>query len=206
MTLRVVGAGVGRTGTASLKEALAILLDGPCYHMKDVFGVPEHVPIWAAAAAGRSTDWDALYDGYRAAVDWPTSAFWPELIEAFPDALVLLSTRDSAETWWKSADATIFQAMQPDPSPELADWHQMVIGLMQAKFTPDFLDADAAKRAYDEHNDRVRERVPADRLLEWRPGDGWDPICERLGLDVPAVPFPHTNSTAEFQERSRGDT
>lgn len=173
--------------------------------MMDVFGLPEHLALWEAATAGQSVDWRRLYDGYSAAVDWPTSAFWPELMDVYPDALILLSTRDSADSWWKSANATIFGTMDPDPPPELADWNSMVRGLMRIKFTPDFLDEKASKRAYEAHNRRVRERVPADRLLEWQPGDGWEPICERLGLDVPDQPFPHTNSTEEFQSRIHND-
>ena len=49
------------------------------------------------------------------------------------------------------------------------------------------------------HNDRVRAEVPKDRLVEWRPGDGWEPICNALGLAVPAAPFPHVNTTDEFR-------
>ena len=53
--------------------------------------------------------------------------------------------------------------------------------------------------AYERHNDEVRAGVPPERLLEWCPGDGWEPICERLGLPVPDEPFPKTNSTEDFR-------
>src|SRR5690348_10458482 len=106
MSLRVIGAGCGRTGTMSLKLALERLLGAPCYHMVEVFAHPEHVPDWHAAALGNMPDWNALFAGYAAAVDWPASAFWPELSAAFPDALVVLSVRD-AQSWWQSAHETI---------------------------------------------------------------------------------------------------
>jgi len=195
--LRVVGAGVGRTGTLSLKLALERLLGAPCYHMIEVFGKPEHVPLWTGAAHGQMPDWNAMMRGYAAAVDWPASAFWPELAEAFPDALVLLSVRD-ADAWWRSANGTIFPSIEHAPSVE---WRQMVDDMFASRFTSQIRDRDASLAAFERHNSEVRARVPARRLLEWRAGDGWAPLCERLGLPLPAEPFPHTNTTAEFLAR-----
>src|SRR5207244_1907794 len=119
MSLRVVGAGLGRTATYSLKIALERLLGAPCYHMVEVFEHPEHVATWHDAALGRMPDWQEFLAGYAAAVDWPASAFWREMSEAFRDAIILLSTRDPV-SWWESAHATIFQAMGHG-SPE---WRQ----------------------------------------------------------------------------------
>ncbi len=197
MTLRVVGAGLGRTGTLSLKLALERLLGGPCHHMMEVFAHPEQLPSWHAAARGRMPDWHELLKGYVAAVDWPSAAFWPELAEAFPDALVLLSVRD-ADAWWKSAGGTIFPALEHATSPE---WRAMIDDLFAARFTSAYADRDAAIAAFERNNARVRERIPARRLLEWRAGDGWAPICRALGVPVPAEPFPHVNTTAEFNAR-----
>ena len=201
MTLQVVGAGVGRTGTNSLQVALQQLLGGRCYHMVEVFGHAEHVPLWRAAADGQMPDWDALFEGYNAAVDWPASAFWRELSDHYPDAPVLLSTRDSAEQWWISADRTIFEvfkggAAQP---PGSDPWHEMVTALFRNTFA-DPLDKEACMAAYERHNAEVRATVPADRLIDWNPKDGWGPICEHLGLDVPDDPFPVTNTTPQFRE------
>jgi hypothetical protein len=81
--LRVVGVGLGRTGTHSLKLALEDLLDGPCYHMLEVFEHLDHAPLWHAAVRGEPPDWDAIFDGFVATVDWPGAAFWRELIEEF---------------------------------------------------------------------------------------------------------------------------
>lgn len=196
MTLRVVGAGLGRTGTLSLKLALERLLGGPCYHMAEVFAHPEHVAAWHDAARGRMPDWNEVFAGYRAAVDWPAAAFWPELMEAYPQALVVLSLRD-AESWWRSAHGTIF------PSIDLAGgaWRAMIGDLFASRFTPALADRDACIAAFERHNAEVRRRVPAARLLEWRASDGWAPLCAALGVPAPDEPFPRANSTAEFHAR-----
>ncbi|HEY0486691.1 MAG TPA: sulfotransferase [Mycobacteriales bacterium] len=205
MTLQVIGAGMGRTGTNSLKLALERLLGAPCYHMREVFTHPEHVPVWHAAVRGEPVDWDALFEGYAATVDWPAAAFWPELVRAYPDALVLLSVRDTADAWWRSADATIFQGLRREPPADAgpAEWHAMVRELLAHRFTPDLDDAAAAMAAYEQGNAAVRAGVPAERLVEWRTGEGWEPLCAALGLPVPDEPFPHTNTTAEFQAMLR---
>lgn len=196
MTLRVVGAGLGRTGTMSLKLALERLLGGPCYHMAEVFAHPEHVPRWHDAARGRMPDWDALFAGYRAAVDWPAASFWPELSAAFPDALVVLSVRD-ADSWWRSAAGTIFPATRHAPDA----WRAMVDAVFAARFTSAIEDGKACVAAFERHNAAVRAGVPRERLLEWRAADGWAPLCAALGVAVPDEPFPCANTTEEFQAR-----
>ncbi len=202
MKLRVVGAGVGRTGTASLKLALERLLGARCYHMREVFAHPEHVAPWHAAVRGELEDWGAILDGYVAAVDWPASAFWEELAAANPDALILLSVRD-AESWWESADQTILPAVREGipTGPELAGWHPMVLDLFRTRFTSEVSDREASIAAFERHNRRVRERAPAGRLLEWQAGEGWQPICRALGVPVPADPFPRTNTREEWRRR-----
>jgi Sulfotransferase domain len=199
MTLQVVGAGLGRTGTVSLKAALERLLGAPCYHMVEVFGHPDHVPVWHGAVRGEPTDWEALLGGYRAAVDWPAAAFWSELGDAYPGAIVLLSVRDDARTWWRSADRTVFEAMRRPPRPGMEAWYEMVTDLWRTRMAEGWDEAEVAMAAYERHNDAVRATVPADRLVEWRPGDGWEPLCTALGLDVPDEPFPHENTTADFR-------
>lgn len=197
MPLKVVGAGLGRTGTHSLKLALESLLGERCYHMIEVFGNPDHVPMWHQAALGQMPDWEELFAGYGAAVDWPAAAFWEEQSEAFPDALILLSTRDSAG-WWRSCDSTIFQVFRKADDTMPAEWTAMVTELF-GKFAGGTLDEASAISAYERHNAHVRATAPADRLLEWHPGDGWEPICGALGVPVPDEPFPHVNTTAEFR-------
>jgi hypothetical protein len=199
VSLKVVGAGLGRTGTHSLKLALERLIGEPCYHMIEVFGHAEHVALWHQAALGTMPDWDELFAGYGAAVDWPAAAFWQEQADAFPDAPILLSTRDSAG-WWRSCDNTIFEVFRrADTDDNMPDeWTAMIQGLFR-RFAGDVLDEKAAIAAYERHNDHVRTTAPPDRLVEWHPGDGWEPICRALGVDVPDEPFPHVNSTAEFR-------
>jgi hypothetical protein len=197
MPLRVVGAGLGRTGTHSLKLGLERLLGTPCYHMVEVFRHPEHVPAWHSAAVGQMPDWNEVFAGYAAAVDWPSSAFWPELSEAFPDALVVLSVRDP-EAWWRSAHETIFSTLNRVPSSE---WRAMIEALFTARFTADVTDRDACIAAFERHNARVRASVPPGRLLEWHASQGWEPLCAALGLPVPDEPFPHVNTREEWAAR-----
>jgi Sulfotransferase domain len=194
MSLRVVGAGLGRTGTMSLKLALERLLGAPCYHMLEVFKRPEHIPVWHAAARNEPVDWQSLFAGYAAAVDWPIGSFWPEVSAAFPDAVILLSTR-SADSWWKSASETIFPTSARAAGTA---WHEMWMELARNRFTPHLDDRAAAVAAYERHNAEVRARAPRARLLEWTARDGWDPLCRALGVAVPDEPFPHANSRAEF--------
>jgi hypothetical protein len=198
VSLQVVGAGVGRTGTSSLKGALEQLLGGRCYHMVEVFATPSHLDLWKVASEG-GDPWDEMFADYVAAVDWPAAAYWPELAAKYPDALVLLSVRDDAEAWFRSASDTIMQAMDRDQSEHGQKWRATVVDPMLARFTSDWTDHDAAIAAYERHNAAVRAAIAPERLLEWRPGDGWGPLCERLGVDVPSDPFPHANTTEEFR-------
>jgi hypothetical protein len=194
VTVRVVGAGVGRTGTLSLKLALERLLGAPCYHMVEVLAHPDHVSQWRAAARGEMPDWQALLRGYSAAVDWPVAAFWPEIAAAFPDALLLLSVRD-ADSWWRSASTTIFPASREAPG----EWRAMLDAIFEARFTKHLKDRDACLAAFERHYAEARARIPRDRLVEWRASDGWAPLCEALGLPVPDEPFPRANTGEEFR-------
>jgi len=196
MALKVVGAGLGRTGTHSLQLALSQLLGGPCYHMLEVIGnLEERVPQWMDAMDGNA-DWDKIMEGYVASVDWPASAYWRELSEKYPDALVLLSTRSSTDALLKSFHDTIYQVMLRDSA---SGDSPMPVRMLDLKFTPDWRDLDACRAAYEKHNADVRASVPSEKLIDWQPGDGWEPICEKLGLPVPSEPFPRVNSTDDFR-------
>jgi len=197
MALKVVGAGVGRTGTHSLKVALEQLTGGRCYHMIEVFARPGDAEIWAAVMRGVPPDWDEFLAEFDAAVDWPAGGAWRELSAAYPDAPVLLSTRDP-DSWWRSASNTIFETIDRGKVPPDPAWREMVDAMFE-RFTTDWRDEQSAKAAFVAHNEAVRAEVPADRLVEWQPGDGWEPLCRALGVDVPAEPFPHVNSTDEFR-------
>jgi hypothetical protein len=205
MGLRVVGAGLARTGTTSLRHALQTLLGGACYHMSEVFPRPDHVTAWHQASLGKFPDWDELFAGFDATVDWPASGFWRELSGAYPDALVLLSRRESPEIWWHSARRTVLHwAEQEAPPGEEASW-AMCLDFLRARFTDRWRDAESAMAAYVRHNDAVRAEIPPERLLEWLPGDGWPPLCAALGVPVPDAPFPWLNTSVEFRARAGWD-
>jgi hypothetical protein len=203
MSLRVVGAGYPRTGTSSLHHALVKLLGGRCYQMDEVFSNLDHVPLWRAGLEGRAPNWNDLLDGYRAALDWPASAFWRELAHENPDAVVVLSIRRDAQTWWRSADRTILQVARRDAYPEYGDWLSLFHELLRSEIGKHWDDPNRAMRAYERHNDEVRSAIPPQRLVVWKPEDGWAPICEALDTEVPDEPFPHVN-TSEDWERGHG--
>jgi hypothetical protein len=204
MSLRVIGAGLGRTGTSSLKVALERLLGGRCFHMRELFERPSDTAVWLRAVRGEQVDWNALFVDFAATVDWPACAFWRELRGAYPDALVLLSTRRSAQDWWESMEDTIVANLrQPVPpnDPERAERRAMLLELLATRFSGDWSNRTDAIAAYEMHNDAARRAVAPGQLLEWCPGDGWEPICAALDVPIPDEPFPHTNTSADFRSR-----
>jgi hypothetical protein len=201
--IRVVGAGLPRTATRSLKDALERLLGGRCYHMAEVFEHLEDVPTWRAAIRGDEIDWRSFPPDCVAVVDWPGSAFWRELADANPDAVILLSTRDSAAKWWESADETILPVLRkPVEHPENEEWQQMVLELAGREIGLDWDNAERAQAFYDRHNKEVRRDAPADRLVDWQARNGWEPLCRALGLAVPDEPFPRVNTREEWRARA----
>lgn len=200
--LRVIGAGLPRTGTMTLKHALETLLGEPCHHMTEVFDrIETDPPAFLAAAHGVRPDWDALYAGYAAAVDWPSSAFHLELAARYPDAIVVLSVRDCFDTWWASATNTIFTGMDTAGFATEA-WTEMVDAIWARTFGgAQRADRNAVASAYERYHRRVRETVPPERLVEFTTGAGWEPLCAALDLPVPDEPFPCLNTTREWLER-----
>ncbi len=198
MSLRVVGAGLGRTGTNSLMTALEMIVPGQCHHMYKVF-VNDEGEVWRDIVVNNDmAKLDALMANYATSCDWPSCAYWEHLADANPDALIILSVRESGEKWFKSATDTIFGSMEMGPD---GPWKDMVKQLIVNTFAGgDLTDKDACIAAYEAHNDYVRKNADPSRLLEWQASDGWEPICERLGIPVPAEPFPHTNSTEDFRK------
>jgi hypothetical protein len=203
--MRVVGAGLGRTGTHSLKLALEQLLGEPCYHMAEVFEHLDHIPTWHAAYRGERVAWDTVLGGYAAIVDWPGAGVWDQLAAAYPDAVIVLSTRRDAQTWLTSARATIMHNSPEnamDDDPRMPGFAAMARDMFTA-FDPNWRDDAAAMAAYDRHNETVRRDAPPQRLLQWQPGDGWEPLCAALGVPVPDEEFPHSNTTEQFRENFR---
>lgn len=199
MTLQAIGAGLPRTGTASLKTALELLLDARCYHMREIPGHPFDVgAAWRDVLRGQPPDWEALYAGFVAAVDWPTAMYWRELAACYPNAPVILSVREDAEAWWQSADATILPVAR-NPEAWGAGPRNDLVELLQ-RFTgrEDWDDHHALMDCYDAHVAAVRGGIPSERLVEWRPGDGWEPLCQALGVPVPESAFPWSNRREDW--------
>ena len=200
-TLRVAGGGLPRTGTNSLQIALEQLLGGRCYHMREIPGHPFDLGDgWNRALAGDLTGLDRLLDGYVASVDWPASMFWRELSEANPNALILLSVRDSSETWWQSIDATILPVARAALAPGWSEGRGLLDLLERFAGTKLWDDPATMTAAYERYNAEVRRNARPGRLIEWQAAEGWGPICRALGLPVPDVPFPWTNRRSEWNE------
>jgi hypothetical protein len=210
MPLDVIGAGLGRTGTLSLKTALEELGFVGCYHMTEVFAHPEHVAMWDAAGRGEPVDWDALFRGYRATVDWPSCNFYREFLERYPDAKVVLTVRDP-ERWYESARQTIYLVRSVFPRwltvivPRMRRFMKMTDRVIwDGMFDGRFEDKSHAIEVFNRHVEEVRRNVPTDRLLVYEVKQGWGPLCAFLGVPEPeGKPFPHVNDTEEFQSHIR---
>ena len=199
MALRVVGAGLPRTGTTSLREALKQLLGSGCYHMSTIPGHPYDLGAdWDLALSGGTPDWRGMFDGCAAAVDWPASAFWREIGAAHPDAVLVLSVRDSAQVWWESMDATVLPAARAELAADWSAGHDLSRLFERFTGTPRWDDPALLCRAYDAHLADVRATAPAGRLVEWRAQDGWAPLCAALDVPVPQEPFPWHNRRSEW--------
>lgn len=208
--MKIIGAGLPRTGTSSLKSALDRLGFGPTYHMFELMQHPEHTERWRPVLDGESPDWDRVFAGYDSAVDFPAAIYWRELADAYPDAKVILTVRDPRR-WHVSVSSM----GRPDPATgtgEIPELDQMpgrmrrVFELMpqmneaaQRMLGADFtlgnqMDEEKAVRVFERHVENVRSVLPADRLLVFEASDGWGPLCEFLGVEAPAdEPYPHLN-------------
>ena len=199
--LEVVGAGFGRTGTLSLKLALERLGFGPCHHMVEVIDNAEQIGLWEQVVEGNA-DWDEVYRGYRATVDWPGAHFWREITAHYPNAKVILTVRDP-ERWYESVKETIFRVAQATtPAPTDAGRRRILGSVVwDGDFGGRFSDKDHTIGVFNDHNEAVRRAIPADRLLEFEVGQGWEPLCAFLDVPVPDEPFPRSNDRQEFAAR-----
>lgn len=226
--MRVIGAGFGRTGTTSLKAALEELGYGPAYSLSEVFENPDHVEVWEAARAyakrssarGEPVKWREFLSGYDVAVDWPACSFYAEIMEAFPEAKVVLTVRDP-EPWYESMRTTIYQLRKltagPLPTRALFRLAELlgpgttrgVIGTIRLAdhlvwedtFDGHFEDRAYALKVFEHNNEEVRRRVRPERLLVFNVREGWEPLCGFLGVEVPEDPFPRLNETREMRRR-----
>lgn len=201
MSLKVIGAGLGRTGTMSLKVALEQLGFGPCYHMVEVFAnAPESFALWEAVARGEP-DWEAVFAGYAATVDYPGCTFWRELVKHYPDAKVILTIRNPA-SWFDSVSKTIFGTYSRGAiagSPAAPFFENTVF----ADFDRERMDDESYMTGFFERwNAAVIAEAPADKLLVFEARDGWQPLCDFLGVPVPDKPYPRVNSREDWGNRS----
>ena len=201
MALQVIGAGLGRTGTLSLKLALEHIGIGPCYHMTELMAqASRRLPPWFGVIQG-APDWDAIFDGFVATVDYPTCTYWRELAEFYPEAKVVLSMR-SAESWYQSIRSTIF-------SPQAIDQllaspiREFFMGAVFGSFVEHLDDRDTMIAYYNRWNAEVIAGLPPERLLVHEAKQGWEPLCRFLGVPVPAEPYPRVNSKEDMLLLSR---
>jgi hypothetical protein len=198
MALKIIGAGLGRTATFSLKFALEHLGFGPCYHMAEVFaGSRRNVPLWLEVVRGKA-DWDEVFAGFQSTTDYPACTYWRELTAFYPAAKVILTVRD-ADSWFDSVSETIFS---PKMQGSLAG---SPVGAMMQGVIFDAFGGRAEDRAFMTHwfarrNQTVIDSLPSDRLLVFSPKEGWEPLCAFLGVPVPDAPFPRVNSRDELKQ------
>ena len=197
MALKVIGTGFGRTGTDSMRKALEILGFGPCHHMRELIKDPEHERLWRLVVAGAKPDWDLLLGHYASCVDWPTAYYWPQLVEAFPEARVILTWR-TAESWWASFEKTLLPRILSFTETKETPKNTELIGPRVFHDRPD--DREHCIAVYEANVTAVKERVPANRLLIHELGDGWEPLCAHLGVPVPEITYPNSNSMKAFQK------
>jgi Sulfotransferase domain len=212
--MRLIGAGLPRTGTLSQKVALEMLGFAPCYHMVNVLADLDQAEPWRQALDGEQP-WQEVFDSFEATVDWPGSFFYKELADAYPDAKVLLSVRD-AGAWERSMRDTIWGLFYGDMLiRDLSNARCRIdskwrgyIELMEEMWKRSGLIDDAERTtpesmqaAMERFNQEVGETIPDDRLLVWSVADGWEPLCAFLEVPVPDTPFPHLNDSAVFSER-----
>ena len=211
--MKVIGAGLPRTGTLTQKAALEMLGFGPCYHMVTLFADFDLVDVWREACDG-TRDWDRIFDGFQSAVDWPASFFYRDLVEHYPEAKVLLSVRDP-EDWERSMRTTIWENIHGDTvlrhlssaaahvDPAWRAYLELMSYMWneQQAFTPDGSLFNGLREVIEHHTAAVRQAVPDERLLVWDVREGWEPLCAFLGADVPAAPLPKLNDSGTYIER-----
>ena len=196
MTIRIIGAGFGRTGTDSLRHALNMLGVGPCHHMKEVSPCDVQKDLWSRKAYDEDIPWSDLFAGFNSVVDWPGAHFWEELMSVYPKASVVMTYRDP-ESWWRSFEKTIlpFLLRMKDENPAGMPWR--LIGLNTFDGRPE--DKELVLDRYIRNIERARNIVPAERYFEMNLGEGWDRLCAFLDVPCPDEPYPSGNTSADFR-------
>ncbi|KAK3742620.1 hypothetical protein QZH41_000462 [Actinostola sp. cb2023] len=205
-TMKIICAGLLKTGTKSLASALRTL--GYNVHDHEEHRM-NHLDEYLQAFEGtQMPDFAAMYADVDAVIATPACFFWKEIFDAFPDAKVVLMIRDNEEVWqdsYRRLYKVLISQYQWNPfwmnvayrlTPTGRKWRRFVqnirrrIILKTTKENPDLL---FVKNIYSEHNARVQSSIPRDQLLVYNVNQGWQPLCEFLGVEVPDVPFPRLN-------------
>ena len=199
--LEVIGAGFGRTGTHSLGLALGKLGFGPCYNMHEVAKNPGHRELWNNAIDGEDVDWHSLFSSYKSTVEWPSVAFFDEILQQFSDTKVILTLRDP-ESWYESVQNTIFEALElsahhPDPSKRESQSLTRRL-ILEYTLVGRYWEKEHVIEVYRKHIEHVVEIVPRERLLPFDIKDGWKPLCDYLQKSIPVEPFPRVNERSNF--------
>lgn len=215
MSIKIIGAGLPRTGTNTLKDCLEKLGYHKTYHMKELLVHPENLHYWKTLKETGTTQWDELYNGYQATVDFPCYPWYKEHMKRYPDAKVILTTRPF-DKWYTSVYSTIWQA-GPQTLPQKLGMMlklitnprlRSVIGCVKlskamifgSTFEGKFQDKVEAEKLFNKHHEDVKAYVPSDKLLIFEASEGWEPLCKFLGVPVPNEPFPHLNKKENFKE------
>lgn len=216
--LTVIGAGLPRTGTRSMKAALEHLGFGPCHHMFNIINHPAGIERWLPLAQDHRVDWEHVLEGFRSTQDWPASHWWHAQAETYPQAKVVLTVRDPHD-WYASMRALVGDTPLRDCPQDLPPTAAAVVQTMTRlapvldlisaslfggrRFLHEGLpDEPEAVDAFERHTANVRRTLPPERLLVFDVREGWDPLCAFLGVDVPrGRPFPRLNDAGALQER-----
>ena len=205
----VIGTGFGRTGTLSTKQALERLGFGPCHHMEEAVRHPRQFHDLAAHVRGEPVDWTRVFAGYRSQVDFPGATIWRELLAAFPEAKVVHTIRDP-DRWYDSTRETIYPAQTM-----VAPWVRKALPFIDEAFRVNdaliwdglfegvFEDRQRAIEIFEARTEEVIAAVPPEQLLVFDVVDGWEPLCDFLGVPVPDEPFPHANDRQSIRRRFR---
>jgi hypothetical protein len=154
-------------------------------------------------------EFDQLLGHCAAVTDGPANCFGPELIDAYPEAKVVLVERDFG-AWFKSFDAIIegvyskkFLALQYTDPEWMGGIQRVISAWVPGQFGAPTKEEcrRKARSVYEGHYREVREVTPRGRLLEYKLGDGWEPLCKFLGKDVPDMEFPRINESAMLERQ-----
>lgn len=219
MSIKIIGAGLPRTGTNTLKASLEKLGYSKTYHMKELLAHPENLHYWLTLKETGTTNWDELYNGYQATVDFPAYPWYKEHMKRYPEAKVILTVRPF-EKWYTSLHGTIWQAGPQTLGQKLSMISKLLFNsrlrsvikcvkfakssIFEKHLQGKFADKGFAEEIFNKHTEDVKASVPSDKLLVYDVRDGWEPLCSFLNVPEPSEPLPHLNKKENFKEMLAG--